>query len=381
MLNGQFNITKCTFFIRFYNLYIILELIKLFQEFTYQQFYSQVNKYDQISTNQEYAFNNNKTLFYIQFGESINFSNIYIDNLLYESFLYLSSSRRVNVKDLKVINSKLSNFLIHIESNQFQSCQINFDNILIKNISVGQNIFSTFKFTKLYNSKSSKDLCWRNLNTNLTDMSESGLIYYSLHSMMIQQKQKICLLLKLIVHFVKEDYYHLSIKQQIKYKNSPLFRIYLLQTHNVDIKDVLTYLRINRVEYYFSLMKNKNFFQDLKVQLQTIFAQIIHAKRVHAQIHNISQYTYRIVISYLTMLLQEEELFIQTKRFYYIIVRFKIMKQILEEEFFNRKLYSIQFFIIILITIKHKLTEKILYPFLKNQLYNQMKRKCFQHFD
>ncbi|CAD8215017.1 unnamed protein product [Paramecium pentaurelia] len=121
--------------------------------------------------------------------------------------------------------------------------------------------------------------------------------------MMIQQKQKIGLLLKLIVHFVKEDYYHLSIKQQIKFKNSPLFRIYLLQTHNVDIKDVLTYLRISRVEYYFSLMKNKNFFQDLKgtclnSQYITIYLQDCNFLSNNAALRGGAIYTNQEILLY-----------------------------------------------------------------------------------
>ncbi|CAD8119965.1 unnamed protein product [Paramecium sonneborni] len=163
-----------------------------------------LNKYDKISTNQEYALNNNKTLFFIEFGQQIKFQNIFVENLLYESFLQLSSTKRLNIINLQIINSKQSNFLVHIESNQFQSCQINFHNILIQNTSVGQfdliqnncpylpnpfyysKSFQCFSIDqqvqapsnliKAFDSNYPQDFCWRNLNQNLTDMTESGLI-------------------------------------------------------------------------------------------------------------------------------------------------------------------------------------------------------------
>ncbi|CAK91983.1 unnamed protein product (macronuclear) [Paramecium tetraurelia] len=186
------------------NLYINNLVIKNFQ----RELLKFLNKYDDISANQEYGLNNNRTLIFIEFGESINLKNVYIENLLYESFLFLSSSRRINLNDLQIINSKLSNFLILIESNQFQSSLINLDNILIKNTSVGQfellqnncssipnqqqlasktfqclvsdsQTSAPFKLQMFHDSQSPNNLCWRNLNKNLTDMTESGLILLS----------------------------------------------------------------------------------------------------------------------------------------------------------------------------------------------------------
>ncbi|CAD8200405.1 unnamed protein product [Paramecium octaurelia] len=169
------------------NIYINNFIIKNFQ----RELLQFLNKYEEISANQEYALNNNRTLFFIEFGESINFQNVYIENLLYESFLFLSSSRRVNLKDLQIINSKLSNFLILIESNQlgyFQILQNNCSSIsnqyqLASNtfqcLVFDSQISAPSKLKMFYDSQSTNDLCWRNLNKNLTDMAESGLILLS----------------------------------------------------------------------------------------------------------------------------------------------------------------------------------------------------------